>query len=125
MENEKSFMSGNIILDKSFSFALRIVKLYHYLSEEKHENVLSKQLLNAGTYIGKHIKEATAAESKTIYTQEMGFALRKASETEYWLELLHKAGFLSDKQFESINQDRDEIFLMLTKIVKTSKSQAE
>jgi four helix bundle protein len=118
-------MSDNIILDKSFAFALRIVKLYHYLSEEKREYVLSKQLLTAGTYIGKHVKEATAAESKTIFTQEMGVALRKASETEYWLELLHKAEFLNDKQFESMNRDRDEIFRMLTKIVKTSKLPTE
>ena len=112
-------------MDKSFAFALRIVKLYQYLCDEKHEYVLSKQLLTAGTYIGKHVKEATAAESKTVFTQEMGVALRKASETEYWLELLHKAEFLSDKQFESINSDRDEIFRMLTKIVKTSKMPTE
>jgi four helix bundle protein len=107
-------MSGNIILDKSFAFALRTVKLYQYLCEVKHEYILSKQLLNAGTHIGKHVKEANAAESKTVFTQEMSIALRKASETEYWLELLHKAEFLSDKQFESMNQDRDEIFRMLT-----------
>ena len=118
-------MSSNIILEKSFAFALRIVKLYQYLCDEKHEFVLSKQLLTAGTYIGKHVKEATAAESKTVFTQEMSVALRKASETEYWLELLHKAEFLSDKQFESMNQDRDEIFRMLTKIVKTSKERAD
>ena len=118
-------MAENIVLEKSFAFALRIVKLYQYLCEEKHEYVLSKQLLTAGTYIGKHVKEANAAESKTVFTQEMGVALRKASETEYWLELLHKAEFINDKQFESINKDRDEIFRMLTKIVKTSKNQAE
>jgi four helix bundle protein len=76
-------MSGNIVLDKSFAFALRTVKLYQYLCEEKREFVLSKQLLIAGTYIGKHVKEANVAESKTVFTQEMGVALRKASETEY------------------------------------------
>lgn len=118
-------MSGNIVLDKSFAFALRTVKLYRYLCEEKREFVLSKQLLTAGTYIGKHVKEANAAESKMVFTQEMSVALRKASETEYWLELLHKAEFLSDKQFESMNGDREEIFRMLTKIVKTSKLPAE
>jgi four helix bundle protein len=118
-------MSSNIILEKSFAFALRIVKLYQYLCDEKHEFVLSKQLLTAGTDIGKHVKEATAAESKTVFTQEMSVALRKASETEYWLELLHKAGFLNDKQFESMNHDREEIFGMLTKIVKTSKLPTE
>ena len=118
-------MSQSIFLEKAFAFALRTVKLYQYLCEVKHEFILSKQLLNAGTYIGKHVKEANAAESNWVFTQEMSVALRKASETEYWLELLHKAEFLSDKQFESMNQDRDEIFRMLTKIVKTSKERAD
>jgi len=118
-------MAENIVLEKSFAFALRIVKLYQYLCDEKREYILSKQLLTAGTYIGKHVKEANAAESKTVFTQEMAVALRKTSETEYWLELLNKAGFLSDKQFESVNSDRDEIFRMLTRIVKTSKSKGD
>ena len=118
-------MRENIVLEKAFAFALRTVKLYQYLCEEKHEYILSRQFLTAGTHIGKHIKEATAAESKNIFTQEMAIALRKASETEYWLELLHKAEFLSDKQFESMNSDRLEIFKMLVKIVKTSKSPAD
>lgn len=118
-------MGDNVVLEKSFAFALRTVKLYQYLCDEKREYVLSKQLLTAGTYIGKHVKEANAAESKNVFTQEMSVALRKASETEYWLELLHKAEFLSDKQFESVNNDRLEIFKMLTKIVKTSKLPTE
>ncbi len=118
-------MSQCIVLEKAFAFALRTVKLYQYLCDEKREYILSKQLLTAGTYIGKHIKEATAAESKNVFTQEMSVALRKASETEYWLELLHKAEFLSDKQFDSMNSDRLEIFKMLTKIVKSSKLPTE
>ena len=118
-------MSQSIVLEKAFAFALRIVKLYQYLCEEKREFILSKQLLTTGTYIGKHVKEADAAESKTVFTQEMSVALRMASETEYWLELLHKAEFLSDKQFESMNHDREEIFRMLIQIVKTSKNPSE
>lgn len=116
-------MSQSIVLEKAFAFALRIVKVYQYLCEEKREYVLSKELLVAGTNIGKHVKEATAAESRSVFTQEMAIALRKSSETEYWLELLYKADFLSEKQFESINKDRGEIFAMLTKIVKTSKAE--
>lgn len=116
-------MSQSIVLEKAFAFALRVVKLYQYLCEEKREFVLSKELLIAGTNIGKHVKEANAAESKTVFTQEMAIALRKASETEYWLELLYKAEFLNEKQFESMNKDRGEIFAMLTKIVKTSKTE--
>ena len=117
-------MGENIILEKSFAFALRIVKLYQYLCDEKHEFVISKQLLIAGTHIGKHVKEATAAESKQVFTQEMSVALRKASETEYWLQLLYHAKFLGEKEFNSIESDRVEIFRMLTKIVKTSKAHA-
>jgi four helix bundle protein len=112
----------NVILEKSFAFALRIVKLYQYLCEEKKEYVLSKYLVNAGTFIGKHVKEATAAETKMIFTQEMGAALRKAEETEFWLELLEHGGYITEKQFDSMNADRLELFKMLTKIVKTSKN---
>lgn len=118
-------MSQSIVLEKAFNFALRVVKLYQYLCEEKREFILSKELLIAGTNIGKHVKEATSAESKAIFTQEMAIALRKASETEYWLELLHKAEFLSERQFESMNNDRLELFKMLTKIVKSSKLPTE
>lgn len=117
-------MSQSIVLEKAFIFALRIVKLYQYLCDEKHEFVISKQLLISGTYIGKHVKEATAAESKQVFTQEMSIALRKASETEYWLQLLYHAKFLGEKEFNSIESDRIEIFRMLTKIVKTSKAHA-
>ncbi len=118
-------MSQSIVLEKAFAFALRIVKLYQYLCDEKHEYIISKQLLIAGTHIGKHIKEAVAAESKQVFTNEMGIALRKASETEYWLQLLFQADFLSEKMFNSIDEDRTELFKMLTAIVKTSKTRME
>ena len=114
-------MSKSIVLEKSFPFALRIIKLNRYLIEEKKEFVLSKELLTAGTHIGKHIKEAVNAESRPIFIQEMAIARRKASETQYWLELLFHADLLSEKQFDSIENDREEIFKLLTSIVKTSK----
>ena len=114
-------MEKNPVLDKSFAFALRVVRLNRYLIEDKKEFVLSRELLVSGTNIGKHIKEAVNAESRPIFIQEMGIARRKASETEYWLQLLNQAGFLSDKEFNSIESDREEIFKMLTSIVKTSK----
>ena len=115
-------MKDNPILEKSFSFALRIIKLNRYLIEEKQEYVLSKELLVAGTHIGKHIKEAVDAESREVFIREMGIARRKSSETEYWLQLLFHAELLSEKQFKSIEDDREEIIKMLTSIVKTSKS---
>ncbi len=114
-------MSQSIVLEKAFAFALRIIKLNRYLIEEKKEYVLSKELLVSGTHVGKHIKEAVNAESKTVFISEMGFARRKASETEYWLQLLFQADFLTEKAFNSIEGDRMEIFKLLTSIVKTSK----
>ncbi len=112
----------NPVLEKSFAFALRIVKLNRYLVEEKKEYVLSRELLISGTHIGKHIKEAVDAESREIFISEMGIARRKASETEYWLQLLYQSDFLNTKQIESIESDRNELFSLLTSIVKTSKS---
>lgn len=114
-------MSKSIVLEKSFIFALRIVKLYRYLVEDKKEFVLSKELLISGTHIGKHVKEAVNAESRQTFIQEMAIARRKASETEYWLQLLFQADFLNEKEFNSIEADREEIFKLLTSIVKTSK----
>lgn len=111
----------NPVLDKSFAFALRIVKLCRYLVDDKREFVMSRELLIAGTNIGKHVKEAVDAETRDFFISEMGIARRKASETEFWLELLHQSDFLSDKQFDSMEIDRNEIFSLLTSIVKTSK----
>ena len=117
-------MKDNPVLDKSFAFALRIVKLNRYLVDEKREFVLSKELLVAGTHIGKHIKEAVDAESRQVFVTEMGLARRKASETEFWLQLLFQSDYLTEKAFNSINADREAIFAMLTAIVKTSKENA-
>ncbi len=114
-------MKENLVLEKSFAFALRIVKLNRYLIDEKKEFVLSKELLVSGTHIGKHIKEAVDAETRSVFVSEMGIARRKASETEYWLQLLFQADFLTEKAFSSIETDRLEIFKLLTSIVKTSK----
>ena len=77
----EEIMKNNIVLEKSFNFALRIVKLYRYLVEEKKEYTLSKELLVAGTHIRKHIKEAVNAESRDVFISEFGKARRKASET--------------------------------------------
>ena len=84
--------------------------MYRYLVDEHREYTLSKELLVAGTHIGKHVKEAVNAESRLSFTNEMGFALRKASETEYWLQLVHFAGYINEKEFASIDADRLELF---------------
>lgn len=114
-------MSKSLVLEKSIKFALRIVKLYRYLSEEKGEYVLSKQILISGTHIAKFIKDANQAESKNNFGSDMNIALKRASETEFWLMILHEGEFIGDKQFDSMNNDCIELVKMLTAIVKTSK----
>ena len=84
-------MRDNLIVDKSKSFALRIIKLYKYLVSEKKEYILSKQILRCGTSIGANVKEAIRGQSKADYYSKMNIALKEASETEYWLELLHES----------------------------------
>ncbi len=114
-------MSKSIALEKAIKFALRIVKLYRYLAEEKNEFVLSKQILISGTHIAKFIKDAHQAESKQSFNYDMNIALKRASETEFWLLILHEGGFLDDKAHNSMNEDCIELIKILTSIVKTSK----
>ncbi len=115
-------MEENIILDKSYKFALRTVQLYKYLTEVRKEFVMSKRLLSDGTDLGAHVKAAQEAEERGGFIHEMSAALQKSSRVEFWLRLLHESEFLDDKQFNSINADNQEIFSLLTSIVKTSRS---
>ena len=106
---------------KSFLFAVRIVKLSKYLNADKHEYVLSKQLLRAGTSIGANISEAEQAQSRADFISKMNIALKEAAETNYWLRLLHATDYLKESEFFSIYNDCKELEKMLTAIVKTSK----
>ena len=115
-------MKYNIITDKSLDFAIRIVNLYKYLCAEKKEFVLSKQLLRSGTSVGANIKEAIYGQSKADFIAKMSISLKEIAETEYWLELLFKTDFLTEKEYKDINSDCSEIAKMLTSIVKNSKS---
>ncbi|MEP6628631.1 MAG: four helix bundle protein [Ginsengibacter sp.] len=101
-------MKDNVIKFKSFEFALRIVKLTKLLIEDKREFVISKQLIRRGTAIGALIGEAEQAESKKDFIYKLSIGLKEANETEYWLELLYKSGYLDEK--------------LLTSIIKTSKN---
>ncbi len=114
----------NAIQSKSKAFAVRIVKLYKYLCDEKKEFTLSKQLLRSGTSIGANVKEAIRGQSKADFTAKMSIALKEASETEYWLELLHETDFVDKKQFDSLNADCQELLKILISIVKSSKRKA-
>ena len=115
-------MGQNIVKNKSFSFAVRIVRLYQFLVENKKEYVLSKQLLRSGTSVGAMIREAEHAETKADFKHKMAIAQREINETIYWLELLKETEYLTVTQFESINDDAIEIIKLLTSIIKSTKA---
>ena len=114
----------NIVKDKSKKFAVRIVKLYQYLSEEKREFVLSKQLLRSGTSVGANLHEALQGQSKADFIAKMSIALKEASETEYWLELLFETSYLTEEQYNSVAKDCNELVKLLTSIVKSSRGRS-
>ena len=114
-------MNENAVKEKSKAFALRIIRLYKYLCDEKQEFVLSKQVLRSGTSVGANIREAQRAQSKPDFYSKMNIALKEADETAYWLELLHESGYLEASSFESIYADCEEIIKLLTAITKTQK----
>lgn len=114
---------NNLILDKSFAFAVRIVKLYKYLCDEQKEYVLSKQLLRCGTSIGANINEAQAGQSKADFIAKMSIASKEARETNYWIELLIETKYLNieDTHVKSLKEDIEEIIKLLTSIIKSSQ----
>ena len=111
----------NIIVEKSKLFALRIIKLYRFLTEEKKEYILSKQIMRSGTSIGANVKEAIRGQSKADFYAKMYIALKESSETEYWLELLFESGYIDEKSFESIYADCKELIKILMAITKKQK----
>ena len=115
-------MRDNIIKNKSFEFAIRIVKLYQFLCNDKKEFVLSKQLLRSGTSIGAMVREAEHSESKADFVHKLAIAQKEINETIYWLELLNATEYLNTQQFESINNDAVEIIKLITSIIKTTKN---
>jgi len=114
-------MGKSIVADKSYQFAIRIVKLYKWLCEEKREYTLSKQLLRSGTAIGALLKEAEQAQSKADFLNKVNIALKEANETAYWLMLLKDTGFIAQKEFDSMIENAEELIKMLVSIVKTTK----
>ena len=118
-------MKESIIKDKSYDFALRIVKLYQYLTlgSEQKEYVLSKQALRSGTSIGANVKEALRGQSRPDFRAKMSIALKEASETEYWLKLLYDSGYIYEPSYNSIMTDNVEIIKILTSIVKNSENE--
>ena len=108
----------SIIEKKSFDFAVRIVNLYRHLTSDKKEFVLSKQLLRSGTSIGANVAEGERGQTKPDFNSKMNIALKESNETYYWLRLLHKTDFLTEKEFNSIESDIKEIIAILISICK-------
>ncbi|OOH92108.1 four helix bundle protein [Pasteurellaceae bacterium 15-036681] len=113
--------SKGILSEKSFLFALRIIKMAKYLQSNKKEYILSQQVLRSGTAIGALVREAVHAESKSDFIHKMSIALKEANETEYWIELLHQSEYISKDSYISIQPDINELIKLLISTVKTAK----
>lgn len=115
-------MKDNVVKNKSFAFAVRIVTVYQLLGEQKKEFVLSKQLLISGASVGVMIREAEHAESKSDFKHKMGISQKEINETIYWQELLRETNYMNIEQFESINADAIEIIKLISTIIKSTKA---
>lgn len=115
-------MKDNISIEKSFEFAVRVVNLCKYLTQEKKEYILSKQLLRSGTSIGANITEAQRGQSKADFAAKMNIALKEAYETEYWIRLLFRTEYLKLKEYESIHNEILELISILMSICKTANN---
>ncbi|MBL0144747.1 MAG: four helix bundle protein [Chitinophagaceae bacterium] len=114
----------NIIQQKSYAFAIRIVNVYKYLIEEKKEFVLAKQLLRSGTSIGANVEEAIGGQSQKDFYAKLNISYKEARETNYWLRILRDTSFLNEKEAESLLIDCEEILKIIGSIIKTMKGKA-
>lgn len=116
-------MKENVILDKSFNFAVRIVRLHRYLSSAKKEYVLSKQLLRSGTSIGANVNESQAAQSRNDFISKLSIASKEARESKYWIDLLVKTEYLdlNDTYTKTLLNEIEEIVKLLTSIIKSTQ----
>lgn len=114
-------MKENILKNKSYHFAVAIIGIYKYLSEDKKEYVLSRQILKSGTSIGASIREAEFAQSKLDFIHKMSISLKEANETQYWLELLQESEYISAEQFQNLSNLCIECIKLLSSSIKTAK----
>jgi four helix bundle protein len=112
---------NNIIVDKTYGFAVKIILLYKQLTADKKEFVISKQLVRCGTSIGANVEEGLAGESKKDFISKFSIALKESRETHYWLRLLRDTGFIDNETSSEHLNDCEEILRILSSIVKTSK----
>ena len=114
---------ANAIQTKSKDFAIRIVGCYKFLTEQKSEYVMSKQLLRCGTSIGANTRESKNAQSRMDFLNRLNIALKEADETEYWLDLLYETDYIDNEVYKSLNDDCIEIIKLLTSIIKKLKEE--
>jgi four helix bundle protein len=115
----------NIVAEKSYNFALRIVKLYRYLVDNKHEWILTKQILRSGTSIGANVEEAIGAQSRKDFISKVNIAYKECRETNYWLRLLRDSDYIEESHYKSISDDCEELQRILAAIVlKTTVKQS-
>lgn len=112
----------SVTLEKSKEFAIRIVRLYQYLYNERKEYVLSKQILKSGTSIGANLSEALYGITKKDFLSKVYISLKECAETLYWLELLYKTSYITESEFDSLNKDCTELVKLFTSIAKTTSS---
>ena len=112
---------ANVLYEKAYAFAVRVVKAYQFLSAEKREYVLSKQLLRCGTSIGANVTEANGAISDADFSAKISIAYKECLETKYWLQLLHDTDFITPKMFESRFADADELAKMLFTTLRSTR----
>jgi four helix bundle protein len=111
----------SILHSKSYSFAIRIIKMMEYLHSEKNEFVISKQILRSGTAIGALVRESEFAQSNADFANKLSIALKEANETDYWLSLLHDTNYINDNSFSSMMYDCNELVALLVASIKTAK----
>lgn len=114
-------MKENILKDKSFLFAIRIINLYKFLKKQHGEYILSQQLIRSGTSVGAITREAEHAESLKDFIRKLSIGLKEANESKYWLDLLYATEFITKRMYESINRYCEELLKLLTASVKTSR----
>jgi len=114
-------VDNNVLAEKTLNFAARVVKCCHYLQEEKKDYVMSNQLLRSGTSIGANVHEAIYAQSKADFISKLSVALKEASETSFWLVLLHRTDYLEERVYLSLKSDVDEIIRITVSSIKTTR----
>lgn len=117
-------MKDNIIQEKSLDFAVRIVRLCRFLQEEKHEFVMSKQIIRCGTSVGANVRESQNAQSQPDFISKLSIALKEADETQFWLEVLMRSDIINKQLYDSFNNDVSELIALLIRIIKTTKAKA-